>query len=97
MDSKEQRQIELSEKIIEMGFALSKEGLENDDDLVARVGGALIFLSGVMLDETDFFVFTEMCAAISARKVLASLENDKDIIKDSLKGMEKFLNKKKRK
>lgn len=78
----ETRRIDLSNKILKMGQSLVHEGNSSQDIAIMQSGTMLILLAGLLLDENDMFIFSELCAMFSAKKILdahegvSSIENE---------------------
>jgi len=93
----ENRHLDISSKLIEMGNALMKEGYTNKDYSITQTGTFLVLVGGVLFSEEDVKIFSQMCAMFSSKKVLDNLEADNSTIGDYLrnKGMsesyEKFI------
>ena len=90
------RHHELSAKIFKMGDALMKEGVDKEDYIITNVGNFMVLISGIIHDEDDIYLFSELCSMFSAKKLYETqrLENpmidmlDEDIYKmiDKLRG-----------
>lgn len=72
----EKRRLEISNKFIEMGQALLREGGELEDYPIAQSGTIMIILANVILSEEDTLIFSELCAMFSAKKVIMDMQND---------------------
>lgn len=72
VNKNEQRHMELSAKIFEMGMALSKEGEKKEDYLITCAGNIMSLISGLLFDEEDMRVFSDLCAMFSAKKLVDS-------------------------
>jgi hypothetical protein len=66
----EKRHDELSAKIFQMGEALMKEGEQKDDYIITNVGNFMILISGLIYDEKDVHLFSELCGMFSAKKLV---------------------------
>ena len=71
----ESRRIELSNKMLQMGQALMQEGSNQKDYTVTQTGTILILVSTLLLNDDDMFIFSELCAMFSAKKILDEAEN----------------------
>lgn len=77
------RRLDLSAKFMKMGQTLINEGKKEDDLGVAQIGTVLIFISGLLMGDTDdIFKFSELCSMFSSKKILDSLSGDDSPIKD---------------
>lgn len=74
MESKKDRRLDISAKLIEMGQSLMTEGKESDDYSISQVGSFMILIGGLLFNEKDIYVFGELCSMYSSKKVLESLE-----------------------
>lgn len=72
----EDRHLDLSSKFIEMGQALMLEGKEKKDYTIAKSGTALVLLGGLMYDEKDMNLFSEICSMFSAKKIVENMEQN---------------------
>ena len=79
MTDNEKRRLDLSGKFIQMGQALLKEGSENDDYIIERSGSFLIMIAGLIYDEDDVSLFSELCAMFSAKKILDKMDEDGEL------------------
>jgi hypothetical protein len=68
-----ERRIELSNKFIEMGRSLIKEGNEINDYSITQSGNFLILISGIILEEKDSVEFANLCAMFSAKKLMENM------------------------
>lgn len=76
------RRLDLSVKFMKMGQTLIDEGKKDDDLGVAQIGTVLIFISGLLIGDTDdIFKFSELCSMFSSKKILDSLTNDDNPVK----------------
>jgi hypothetical protein len=71
----DERHDDLSQKIFKMGHALSKEGINKDDYVITSVGNFMILISGLIYDEKDINLFSELCAMFSAKKVMEAKDS----------------------
>lgn len=92
MSKLEDRQLDISDKLLQMGQALNLEGLKKNDYTIAQAGTLLSFISGVILDEEDVYMFSLLCEMFAAKKMLESTQNkgdgktmNKDILEDLIK------------
>jgi len=67
------RRMELSNKFVEMGRSLIKEGNELNDYPITQSGNFMILLAGIILEEKDSFEFANLCAMFSAKKLMESM------------------------
>jgi hypothetical protein len=70
----EQRRLDLGNKFLTMGQALVKEGIPVKDTNIVQAGTIFIMLSSLILNDEDMFLFGEICAMFSAKKVLEDME-----------------------
>ncbi len=68
----EKRHLELSSKIFEMGAALVQEGDSKEDNLITSAGNIMILVSGLLYDQEDMYLFSELCNMFSAKKLVDS-------------------------
>jgi len=66
----ETRRLELSGKLMEMGRALLNEGANEKDYAVSQSGTIMVLISALILSDDDMFIFSELCAMFSAKKIL---------------------------
>ena len=71
----DERHDDLSQKIFKMGHALSKEGINKNDYVISSVGNFMILISGLIYDEKDINLFSELCAMFSAKKVMEAKDS----------------------
>lgn len=76
LEKNDDRHLELSSKFMQMGDALLIEGREKNDYVISQSGIFFILLSGLILDEEDVFLFSEMCSMFSAKKVLENMRSE---------------------
>jgi len=74
MGSKKDRHLDISAKLIEMGQALMTEGKNSKDFAIAQTGSFMVLIGGLLFNERDIYIFGELCAMYSSRKVLENLE-----------------------
>lgn len=79
------RYLDLSSKFIQMGKALMKEGIENDDYRIKQMGSFMTLLAGLVLVEDDVYDFANVVSMFSAKKILDGLQ-------DSQSDMTNYLN-----
>lgn len=68
--SNKTRREEVSYKLYELGKALIEEGMDGSDYGIGQAGGVLLALSVSMNKDTDMYMFSELCAMFSAKKML---------------------------
>jgi hypothetical protein len=71
----EERRLELSGKILQMGNSLIKEGESSQDYNVTSSGTVMLLISGLLLSDEDMFLFNQFCSMFSAKKILDAAEN----------------------
>jgi hypothetical protein len=69
---------------MKMGSVLTKEGVACEDHNIAEVGTAMIMLSALILDDKDMFIFSEICAMFTAKKILDDMDRKNKPDKESL-------------
>jgi hypothetical protein len=74
MNKNQDRHLELSAKFMEMGQALTKEGIEKNDHSIIQSGNIFILLGGMIVNELDMFEFIDYCSKFSSKKLLDGLE-----------------------
>ena len=79
------RHLELSSKLIEMGNALISEGSQNKDYITSQSGTFLILIGGLLFDENDVQLFSQLCGMFSAKKILENMEDYGDVRIESIK------------
>jgi len=87
--SKEDRHLDLSAKFVEMGQALIEEGHEKKDLMIAQAGTMVVMLGGLMYDEADMNLFSQMCSMFSAKKIVENMEKNNDDYTNYLKDKSK--------
>lgn len=97
MEKDTKRHDELAEKIYDMGNALSKEGRQREDFLIEAAGNLITLVSGLLHDERDMHMFSELAAMFSAKKVLESPEMmnklpDSDTLDQMIRGLRDQMN-----
>jgi hypothetical protein len=70
----EERRLELSTKLLQMGNSLIKEGQSADDYTITQSGTLMLLVSGLILSDEDMFLFSEICSMFSAKKILDAAE-----------------------
>jgi len=82
------RHLELSSMFIEMGRALMAEGTEKGDFVLSQAGVSMIAMSGLMLDDKNMFLFSQMCGLFSSKMIVdargltnSARESYEDLIK----------------
>lgn len=85
----EDRHLDLSAKFVEMGQTLMLEGKNSKDLMISQAGGALVLLGGLMYDEKDIQLFSEMCSMFSAKKIIENMERNNDGYTNYLKDKSK--------
>jgi hypothetical protein len=71
----EERRLELSGKLLQMGNSLIKEGQSVQDYSVTQSGTIMLLISSLLLSDEDMFLFSEFCSMFSAKKILDAAEN----------------------
>lgn len=72
-----ERHLELSSMFVEMGRALMKEGHENKDFITSQAGASLITMGGLLIDDSNMFLFSQMCGLFSS-KMIVDTQRKKD-------------------
>lgn len=72
--NKLERRLELSSKFLKMGQSLIEEGGKINDYSIAQSGSIMILLAGLMFDEDDMFLFSELCSMFSSKKILENID-----------------------
>lgn len=89
------RTIEISNKILEIGKSLIEEGNESDNFNIIQSGNIMIIISAAMLSIEDMFLFGQICSMFTAKQILDSTRgfesDEKKIIGEFIrrKGLEK--------
>ena len=73
--TKEERRLDLSNKLLKMGEALGKEGVESNDGCVLTTGSSLIFMSKIILSENYMYLFGELASMFSAKIILDNIDD----------------------
>jgi len=68
------RHEDLSLKIFDMGQALIEEGDSDGDYVISKTGNFMLLISGLIFDEDDVTLFSELCGMFSAKKLIESQE-----------------------
>lgn len=87
------RYLDLSAKLIEMGRALMTEGHEAKDFSISQAGACLITMSGLILDDKNMFLFSQMCGLFSSKMILDTMDKnnkDKETYEDFIKRLNKL-------
>lgn len=74
MNQNHDRRLELSAKFMEMGQALTKEGLTLNDHAIIQSGNVFIMLGGMIINDVDMFEFIDYCSKFSSKKLLDGLD-----------------------
>lgn len=72
----EERHLELSEKIFNLGLSLSKEAEEDEDQNIGILGKIMVLLSGIVPVKEDLIEFDLLCGMFSAKKLIDEIPND---------------------
>jgi len=72
--TKEERRLDLNNKLLRMGQALAKEGVDTNDGCILTAGSVLILISNLMTSEKDMFLFGELGSMFSAKMILEDME-----------------------
>ena len=70
----ELRRLDLSNKFIEMGQALLREGTDGQDYTITQSGNIMLILATVLLSEEDTLIFSELCSMFSAKKIVMDMQ-----------------------
>lgn len=91
----EARKIELSGKLLQMGRSLIEEGKNLDDYTITQSGSIMLFIGSLLLNDDDMFMFSEICAMFSAKKILEATEDidHTHVVKKYIKGVKNKRNK----
>lgn len=90
-----ERHLELSAKFIEMGRALMTEGHKEKDFIISQIGACMISMGGLILDDKNIFLFSQMCGLFSSKMILDTMErknNDKETYEEFIKRIDKLRN-----
>ena len=83
----ETRRLELSDKLKQMGKALLNEGSNDKDFTVAQSGTIMLLISTLIMNDEDMFIFSELCAMFSAKKILDEEEQVNPVEKEVFKNI----------
>lgn len=61
-----------------MGQALMNEGIDDKDFTIAQAGSFMILMGGIMFDENDILLFSQLCGMFSAKKILDNMDRTND-------------------
>ena len=78
MNKQEDRHLELSAKLLEMGQALMKEGKEDNDFRVAQMGHFIAFIGSLIFVDKDMYLFSQICSMFSSKRILDEMEEQKN-------------------
>lgn len=78
------RQLELSKMFRQMGESLLDEGKNSECFEIAQSGTLMLLLSTLVSDTEDMFIFSELVAMFSAKKILDAIDGN-----DSIENKEK--------
>lgn len=82
------RKRDLSDKLLEMGQSLIKEGTDMNDYTITQSGNILIVISAAILSDEDMFMFSQLCGMFTAKQVLDNMNGT-----DSSAGVKKYIQK----
>jgi hypothetical protein len=71
----QKRREDLSTKFQKMGQALVQEGFTISDENIVQSGTIFIILSDLILNDSDMFIFGEICTMFSAKKILDNMDS----------------------
>jgi hypothetical protein len=74
MEDKLERYDEISMKLLKVGEALIMEGEDKEDFTITNIGNFIIFISSLIYDEGDIFIFSELCSMMAAKKMVGENE-----------------------
>ena len=74
MEKNIERRVELTGKLIVMSEALMKEGFENDDKQIISVGGLLLLIANLIMNESEMEEFNKITNMFTSSKILAMFE-----------------------
>jgi hypothetical protein len=80
----QKRREDLSNKFEKMGHALIQEGFTLSDENILQSGTILIILSNLILNDSDMFIFGEICTMFSAKKIIDDMESKGEFPKDEI-------------
>lgn len=75
----EERRLELSQKLFEIGQSLMEEGASTEDYAITQTGTITIMLASIVLSDEDTYFFSEICSMFSAKKLVEAIDNVEDI------------------
>lgn len=71
----DQRRLDLSSKLLEMGKSLIEEGTNRQDYTITQSGNIMIIISAAILTDEHMFLFSEVCSMFTAKQVLDEIKN----------------------
>lgn len=74
-ESRKDRHLDVSSKLVAMGNALTKEGREHDDNSITQIGGYMVLIGGVLFSEDDVKLFGNLCSMFAAKKILDNMDD----------------------
>jgi hypothetical protein len=81
----QQKRIEISKMFNQMSQALIKDGSATQDFALIQLGSILNLAGAVLLNDSDMFLFSELCLMFSAKKILDSMKDEQPTLPDMLK------------
>jgi hypothetical protein len=81
----EERRLELSQKLFEIGQSLMEEGASTEDYAITQTGTITIMLASIVLSDEDTYFFSEICSMFSAKKLVETIDSIEDV--DFLKNL----------
>jgi hypothetical protein len=75
----EERRLELSQKLFEIGQSLMEEGAMSEDYAITQTGTITIMLASIVLSDEDTYFFSEICSMFSAKKMVETIDNIEDV------------------
>jgi hypothetical protein len=75
----EERRLELSQKLFEIGQSLMEEGATSEDYAITQTGTITIMLASIVLSDEDTYFFSEICSMFSAKKMVETIDNIEDV------------------
>lgn len=80
--SNNERRLELSVKLNEMGSSLTEEGNDRNDVSIAQSGTILWLISNLILEKNDMGEFFKLCNMFSSQKTIENImDTDPDLLK----------------
>jgi len=79
MKEREDRELDLATKFMQMGKSLVTEGEENKDLSIQQMGTIMVFMGGLLLgpnSDEDVFKFGDLCSMFSAKKILENMDEN---------------------